>query len=138
MIIIGLWIAVAAAAPPPPCRPYVAGASLAEGARHGEAMAAAWPAQWRSRGRIGDAEMPPPALRRVVAALACTATWPGEEERTIRLALPLFGSRRHGDAAFTMLDALARSGASPGPSRAAAAGFRARMRHAVAREYDRI
>jgi hypothetical protein len=125
-------------APLPSCRPYTAGASLAEGARNGAELATIWPTDWTKRSRLSDTIVRPDELRRFVAALACTASWPGEEERTIAMALPLFANKRHGNAAFLALDGLARSSGAPGPLRAAAHGFRARMRHAVAQAHDKM
>lgn len=138
MIIALLLAATTIMGPVSPCRPYSAGASLSEGTRTGAELAAAWPLDWAARRRLAETELSAAELRRVVAALACTASWPGQEARVIALATPLFASKRHGGAAFAALDGLARSSAAPGPMRAAAHGLRARMRHAVAQAYDRV
>lgn len=129
------------AAPLPPlpaCTLHRAGAPPAAGVATGDGIAAAWPDAWRRRGTLADAGLAPGDLDRAVAALACLASWPGEAERATALALPLFGSRRHGMAAFLAIDGLARSPAVSPARRAAAAQFRATMRDAVARAYDRI
>lgn len=137
-MIIALMLAAATMGPVSACRPYTAGSNLAEGTRGGAELAAAWPLDWNRRGRLAQTELAGTELRRVVAALACTASWPGEEARVLALATPLFASKRHGAAAFAALDGLARSTTAPGPVRASAHGLRARLRHAVARVYDRV
>lgn len=142
MIMI-LATALAAATPvatwsAPACRPYVAGAGFAEGARVGAALKQGWPEAWRSRGKLADLTLTPEELSRTVATLACIASWPGQEEAAIAAATPLFGSKRHGKTAFAAADALARGSALPAPLRAAVYGFRARMAHAVALKYDRV
>lgn len=93
----------------------------------------AYPADWRRQGRIEKVVIEPDQLRRVVTGLACLSTWPAADPAVPMFALPLFASKRHGRAAFELLDGVARDAAVPSDVRAAARSFHAEMRFRVDR-----
>lgn len=122
----------------PACRPYVAGQPIAEGARLEALLRRDWPLAWRRRGSLAELSLSPDELSRTVAALACIATWPGQEDAATAVALPLFASHRHGNAAFAATDAVARGTSVPGPMPAAAHVFRANMIYRVSMTYGGV
>ena len=138
MLLAGTTPAPVPAWPASSCRPYVAGQPIEEGARLGSALQQDVPAAWRRRSSVDRLTLSPAELSRAVTTLACIATWPGQEDVATAVALPLFASRQHGQAAFAATDALARSAAVPGPMRAAAHGFHARMTYLVGLKYGRV
>jgi hypothetical protein len=75
----------------------------------------------------------PEEMRATVVGLACLASWPGAEEVVPRAATPLFASKRHGDAAFAALEAVAQDPASDANLRASVRAFGAEMAFRVER-----
>lgn len=133
LILVGLAILMQTPAAAPSCTLHRAGADPAAGRSIGSAFAAQWPAAWQRRSQVQRTAIDSAALARAVADLACTASWPGEEDAAIAIALPLFQSRRHGAAAMAAVDGLARNGQAAPATRAAASRLRALLTHAVAR-----
>jgi hypothetical protein len=92
-----------------------------------------YPAEYRRDKALKRAVIAPEEMRATVIGLACLATWPGAEEVVPKAATPLFASKRHGDAAFAALDAVAQDPASDANLRASARAFGAEMAFRVER-----
>lgn len=92
-----------------------------------------YPAEYRKMSSLKRAEIDPDELRATVTGLACLARWPGAEEVVPAAATPLFSSKRHGAAAFALIDTIARDPLSDVNLRAAVRAFGAEMTYRVDR-----
>ena len=92
-----------------------------------------YPADYRRDKALKRAVIAPEEMRATVVGLACLASWPGAEEVVPRAATPLFANKRHGDAAFAALEAVAQDPASDANLRASVRAFGAEMAFRVER-----
>ncbi|TCP34344.1 hypothetical protein [Sphingomonas sp. BK235] len=116
----------------PGCMPGMA-VSAADQTAALAAFEARYPAAYGDAKRLRAAALTPPALRELVAGLACLASWPAAQDVVPRRAAPLFASKRWGSAAFAALDDIAQDRASSPHLAAVARAFAAEMRYRVDR-----
>jgi hypothetical protein len=91
------------------------------------------PADYRSSRGLHRAEIAPDELRAMVAALACFSSVDASDPTVAKAAVPLFASKRYGDASFAALDQVASTPGSDPQMRASARAFSATMRYYVLR-----
>ncbi len=91
------------------------------------------PADYRSSKGLHRAEIAPDELRAMVAELACLSSVDGSDPAVAKAAVPLFASKRYGDASFAALDQVAAMPGSDPQMRASARAFSATMRYYVLR-----
>ena len=89
-----------------------------------------WPDAWQTRGRLAKQPFTTASLRAVVTDLACLSTLAGSDD-IVKDARALFASKRHGKAAFDLLDGVARGTGTDPAIRTAARIFHAQMRFEV-------
>lgn len=92
-----------------------------------------YPADYRKNATLKRTEIASGELRATVTGLACLARWPGAEDVVPTAATPLFASKRHGAAAFAVLETIARDPLSDINLRAAVRAFNAEMTYRVDR-----
>lgn len=92
-----------------------------------------YPAEFRRSGALKKTDIAPDELRATVTGLACLARWPGAEAIVPEAATPLFSSKRHGPAAFQVIEVIARDPNSDTNLRAAVRAFGAEMLYRVDR-----
>ncbi len=130
--------ATAAAAAATPVAPEASCRSAASVDPSGQAEALAefeqqYPADYRRLKTLKRTQIAPDDLRTTVVGLACLARWPGAQDVVPRAATPLFASKRHGPAAFAVIDTIATDPASDANLRAAVRAFGAEMLYRVDR-----
>lgn len=92
-----------------------------------------YPSEFRQQKTLKRADISPDELRATVTGLACLSRWPGAEVVVPEAATPLFASKRHGPAAFEVVQVIARDPNSDVNLRAAVRAFGAEMLYRVDR-----
>lgn len=92
-----------------------------------------YPTEYRKISTLKRTEIGTDELRATVMGLACLSRWPGAEDVVPAAATPLFASKRHGAAAFGLIDTIARDPLSDVNLRAAVRAFGAEMTYRVDR-----
>lgn len=92
-----------------------------------------YPAEFRREKTLKRADISADELRATVTGLACLSRWPGAEAVVPEAATPLFASKRHGPAAFRIVQVIARDPNSDVNLRAAVRAFGVEMLYRVDR-----